>query len=223
MKNFICLVLIFSFMVTNSFSQNLQSVNICFESDWKFNHEMAAVDDSIYEIEIEINKNYDLDKNYFVGAKFRILYDNGYKWIGGSFPSDTTGDMSEVIRVPYGVYTVKLNVYNFKYQFINPDNDFYKFSNSELDSNDVIYSEIVGTSKLGGKKVTINIDYGQYQPRGRGSKLVDEKTGQPILFNSMIDALNYMGKFGWEFVQAYTITMGNSNVYHYLLKKSNLK
>lgn len=38
-------------------------------------------------------------------------------------------------------------------------------------------------------------------------------------FNSMIDALNYMGEDGWEFVQAYIVTTGEINVYHWLLKK----
>lgn len=38
-------------------------------------------------------------------------------------------------------------------------------------------------------------------------------------FNSMIDGMNYMGDRGWEFVQAYVITHGNQNVYHYVLKK----
>jgi hypothetical protein len=35
----------------------------------------------------------------------------------------------------------------------------------------------------------------------------------------MVDAMNYFGKQGWEFVQAYAVTMGNQNVYHWLLKK----
>lgn len=39
------------------------------------------------------------------------------------------------------------------------------------------------------------------------------------IFNSMIDGMNYMGKLGWEFVQAYTVTVGEQNVYHWLLKK----
>lgn len=39
-------------------------------------------------------------------------------------------------------------------------------------------------------------------------------------FNSMVDGMNYMGKDGWEFVQAYVVTLGNQNVYHWLLKKT---
>lgn len=35
----------------------------------------------------------------------------------------------------------------------------------------------------------------------------------------MVDAMNYMGNFGWKFVQAYAITIGQSNVYHWLLYK----
>jgi hypothetical protein len=35
----------------------------------------------------------------------------------------------------------------------------------------------------------------------------------------MVDALNYMGEKGWEFVQAYVVTISNQNVYHWLLKK----
>jgi len=35
----------------------------------------------------------------------------------------------------------------------------------------------------------------------------------------MIDALNFMSKNEYEFVQAYALTVGNQNVYHYLMKK----
>jgi hypothetical protein len=35
----------------------------------------------------------------------------------------------------------------------------------------------------------------------------------------MIDALNFMTKNGYEFVQAYALVLSNQNVYHYLLRK----
>jgi hypothetical protein len=34
----------------------------------------------------------------------------------------------------------------------------------------------------------------------------------------MVDALNYMGNNGWDFVQAYVVTNGQQNVYRWLLK-----
>lgn len=222
MKSISILLTTFSVVISiNLSAQNIKSVNICNEVDWKTNQEMTAKNDSIYEIELDYNKSKDLNKDGFVYTKFKILYENEYKWIGGSFPIDTTGNTDSQIPVPYGWYSVKLNVNTFQYQFINPENDFYKFSNTDLDSNEVVYCQIVGTSKWRSNKVTVEIDFGQYKPKGRGSKLVDEKTGQPILFNSMIDALNYMGKFGWEYVQAYTIGENGYYVYHYLLKKKN--
>ena len=35
----------------------------------------------------------------------------------------------------------------------------------------------------------------------------------------MIDALNFMTTNGYKFEQAYAVTIGNTNVYHYLLSK----
>ncbi len=56
------------------------------------------------------------------------------------------------------------------------------------------------------------------------NKLVGED-GKPISFNSMVDAMNYMGSLGWKFEQAYVVSMpstmgGGQNVYHWLLSKS---
>jgi hypothetical protein len=82
------------------------------------------------------------------------------------------------------------------------------------------YCQIVGTGRLLSNKVTIEIDFGQFRSVWEDNRLKDPKTGDRIIFNSMIDALNFMGNQGWEFVQAYAFAIPNSgNVYHYLLKK----
>jgi hypothetical protein len=80
------------------------------------------------------------------------------------------------------------------------------------------YCELVGYSNLLGTKVTIEINFGQKNTIFSDIRLKDEN-GKPIKFNSMIDAINYMGLDGWDFAQAYYITSGNQNIYHYLLKK----
>lgn len=87
------------------------------------------------------------------------------------------------------------------------------------------YCEIVGTGNLTGTKVKIEIDFGQaqkYWSKHSDNFLVDAD-GKEIKFNSMVDALNYMARFGWKFEQAYVITenstMSKNNVYHYLLSK----
>jgi hypothetical protein len=92
------------------------------------------------------------------------------------------------------------------------------------DSIKYTYIEIVGTAKFLSNKVTIQMDFGQATKFGADNRYKDPATGKPFVFNSMIDALNFMGKDGWMFVQAYTVTEGSSgNVYHFLLRKETTK
>lgn len=96
------------------------------------------------------------------------------------------------------------------------------FAQSEIDSTDVpkfVYCELVGSQKLLSTKVNVSVDYGQERSFFQDMRMKDEETGKAQSFNSMVDALNYMGNFGWEFVQAYIVTTGQINVYHWLLKK----
>lgn len=83
-----------------------------------------------------------------------------------------------------------------------------------------VYCELLGTQKMLSQKVNVQVDFGQNPYTN--SNLVDEN-GKKITFNSMIDAMNYMGNSGWEFESAYVITHGSGtsaqNVYHWLLSK----
>lgn len=90
---------------------------------------------------------------------------------------------------------------------------------------DVEYVQIVGTSKLLSTKLTIQIDFGQRTKFFSSGKetIVKDTDGKAVDFNSMIDALNFMSKNGYEFVNAYAITVGNQNVYHYLLRNKKSK
>ncbi len=81
-----------------------------------------------------------------------------------------------------------------------------------------VYCELVGTGNLLGTKVKVSVDFGQKVTWLSDQQLVGED-GKKIKFNSMVDAMNYMGRFKWKFIQAYAITHGNSNVYHFLLYK----
>lgn len=90
------------------------------------------------------------------------------------------------------------------------------------EENQKTFCEIVGTAQLFSQKVNVEIDFGQERSFWKGWTgemfLVDEN-GNKLEFNSMIDAMNHMAKFGWEFEQAYVVTKGNQNVYHWLLSK----
>ncbi len=82
-----------------------------------------------------------------------------------------------------------------------------------------VYCEIVGFQKLLSNKVTVRIDLGDKMKAFANNRLIDQKTGKPRVFNTMIDALNFMGKQGWEFVQAYNVPVNDVNYFHYVMKK----
>lgn len=89
-------------------------------------------------------------------------------------------------------------------------------------SGENVYCEIVGTEVLFSKKVTVDIDFGQkssFWSEYKDKRLVDEN-GKAIKFNSMVDALNFMAKLGWEFQQAYVVTTNEQSVCHWLMKKT---
>jgi len=81
-----------------------------------------------------------------------------------------------------------------------------------------VYCELIGVPKLLSTNVSVYIDYGEQTKNFQDSKMKDVQTLKLRTFNSMVDALNYMGNNGWEFVQAYLVPQ---NIYHWLLKKKN--
>ena len=82
------------------------------------------------------------------------------------------------------------------------------------------FCEIVGTGKVLSSKVKIQIDFGQKTSYfGKYKTFMVDESGKKIEFNSMVDAMNYLAKFRWKFEQAYVVTVGGENVYHWLLSK----
>ena len=85
-----------------------------------------------------------------------------------------------------------------------------------------VFCELVGIQGLFTKKVSVSVDFGQESKLFANEQLVDEK-GNIITFNSMVDAMNYMSKLGWEFEQAYIVTVGSdsssSTFYHWIISK----
>jgi hypothetical protein len=82
------------------------------------------------------------------------------------------------------------------------------------------YCKLLATGRLLSNKVTIDIDFGEERKLfGGDTRLKDEETGKLKKFNSVTDALNYLGSQGWMLVNAFPITEGSSNVYHFYFKK----
>ncbi len=90
-----------------------------------------------------------------------------------------------------------------------------------------IYCKIIGSHKVLSSKVTVLIDFGQETSLFATNKLRGDD-GKPIVFNSMIDAMNWMGADGWELVLAYVEadvsgssgSTSTTTTTHWVLKKS---
>jgi hypothetical protein len=46
-----------------------------------------------------------------------------------------------------------------------------------------------------------------------------DENGKKIEFNTMVDAMNYMSKRGWDYVECVTYKEGTNNVVHYIFRK----
>lgn len=83
------------------------------------------------------------------------------------------------------------------------------------------YCELVAQGRLFSTKVTIDINFGEERKYFSGDKrLRDEISGKVKKFNSVTDALNYMGLQGWSLVNAFPMGDASSQkVYHFYFKK----
>ena len=80
------------------------------------------------------------------------------------------------------------------------------------------YCQVIATPRLFSNKVTIDLDFGEEKSYFRDTRL---KTldGKLKKFNTVVDALNFMGRDGWKFMNAYPVTTGSTTIYHFAFKK----
>ncbi|MEO8764039.1 MAG: hypothetical protein ABI416_07120 [Ginsengibacter sp.] len=84
------------------------------------------------------------------------------------------------------------------------------------------YCELVASPRVLSNRVTIDINYGEEKNIWKDTRMKTDE-GRLKKFNTVIDALNYMGKDGWLFVNAFPVMNGTNQVYHYLFRKMFLK
>lgn len=91
-----------------------------------------------------------------------------------------------------------------------------------------VYCEIVGTGNITGTKVKIEADLGQKKITdtwgGDAARKIVGEDGKEINFNSMMDAVNFFAKLGWNLEFTYAVSsdkgMSAQTVYHYVLSKT---
>ena len=89
----------------------------------------------------------------------------------------------------------------------------------DINKEDIRYCELLAHGKWLSTKVSIVVDYGQETKLFSKDQKIQGSDGKTKKFHSVIDALNFMDKNGWEHVDSYFLTEGKSNVLHFLFKK----
>lgn len=91
-----------------------------------------------------------------------------------------------------------------------------------IDTLNTPYCQLIGANAGLFSKAHITIDYGQrYISTGLNRQQVSGPNRQPIVFNSTIDALNFMVRQGWELVSTQVIgkESGAESTFIYMLKR----
>lgn len=88
-----------------------------------------------------------------------------------------------------------------------------------LSEIDVDYIQIIGTDRMMSNRVTVRLDFGQLNRVWVRDTVIRDGNGNLVVFNSMIDALNFMSRHGYDFVQALINNSDSSSEYIYILKK----
>lgn len=81
------------------------------------------------------------------------------------------------------------------------------------------YCRLVAIGKLFSNRVNIDVDFGDERKFFSDNRLRDEETGRIKKFNTVVDALNYLGSQGWTLINAFPVTEGSSNTYHFYFRK----
>ncbi|MDX1651312.1 MAG: hypothetical protein R3277_02395 [Brumimicrobium sp.] len=102
----------------------------------------------------------------------------------------------------------------------------YMFSQTVRDIHikeiDAKYIQIRKFPEFRTNKISIWVDFGQENNNklfDRVDNGIKDENGNDVLFNSMIDALNFFSKYGFEFIEMYPLTNNDETIYYYILKR----
>ena len=82
-----------------------------------------------------------------------------------------------------------------------------------------VFCDLISTKKFLGTKETININYGTRDSLWQDEKIYTLIASDLKKYNSIIDALNYMGNEGWKTISSYSTSYNSYIVEHFILKK----
>jgi hypothetical protein len=80
------------------------------------------------------------------------------------------------------------------------------------------FCQVIAKPRLLSNKVTIDIDFGEEKNFWSDTRLRTWE-GKIKKFNTIIDAMNFMGREGWSFINAYPVRYGDSEIFHFAFRK----
>ena len=89
----------------------------------------------------------------------------------------------------------------------------------DINNEDIQFCELRVTGRLmNPTKVNVYVDYGQKWSMKRQNIMTEDK--KVVSFNSSVDALNFMDKNGWDYVeQTVTTSSDGETTYKYLMRR----
>jgi len=79
------------------------------------------------------------------------------------------------------------------------------------------YCIVIASPKYFSSKIKISIDFGEESDASYDQQTDNETLGK---MNSLVDALNYMAKKGWQLAKSYTFNDPNKGaLQHYMMRK----
>jgi len=86
-----------------------------------------------------------------------------------------------------------------------------------------IFCDLMSSKKFLGTEEILTINYGDRDSMWLDKSMYNKISKQIKKYNSIIDALNYMGSEGWETLRSYSTSHNSYTVEHYVLKKEIIK
>jgi hypothetical protein len=80
------------------------------------------------------------------------------------------------------------------------------------------FCQIIAVPKLLSNKVSIDVDFGEEKNFWTETRIKTIE-GKVRKFNTIIDAMNYMGRLGWSFINAYPVKSYNTEIFHFAFRK----
>ncbi|MBJ04544.1 MAG: hypothetical protein CMP65_01405 [Flavobacteriales bacterium] len=86
-----------------------------------------------------------------------------------------------------------------------------------------VFCDLISTKKFLSTTENITINYGNRDSLWNDDQIYNLITSDLTKYNSLIDALNYMGNEGWKVIGSYSSSSNSYLVEHYILKKELIK